>query len=229
MRNLFFLIILYTGTASALFAQNSEFSSGLLPSITFSSSITDNFQITAKTESMQEMFSSSFKNEDYFKYAYKRTDFQGFIAYKINPFWSAATGYQYRLVNADENAHRTIQQLALVQRKTGYRLGHRLRADQTFRDSESTEYRFRYRLSAEFALQGLEVDPGEFYLLISDEPIFSHQGDEQDIENRFVTSLGYYFSSRHRFEAGLDFRTDKILVDGKRNRLWINLGWKIKM
>lgn len=229
MRNLFLLIFLITGTGSAFYAQNSEFSSGLLPSITFSTPITENFQLTAKTESMQEMFSNSFQNGDYYEYSYKRTDLQGFIAYKINPFWSTAAGYQYRLVNADENAHRTIQQLALVQRKTGYRLGHRLRTDQTFRDSESTEYRIRYRLSAEFALQGLEVDPGEFYLLISDEPIFSYQGDEQDIENRFVTSLGYYFSSKHRFEAGLDFRTDKILVDGSRNRLWINLGWKIKM
>ncbi|MFW5820758.1 MAG: DUF2490 domain-containing protein [Bacteroidota bacterium] len=96
-------------------------------------------------------------------------------------------------------------------------------------DSESTEYRIHYRLSAEFALQGLELDPGEFYLLISDEPIFSHQGDEQDIENRLVINLGYYFSSTYRFEAGLDYRTDKILLEGSRNRLWLNLGWKIKV
>jgi len=229
MRNLFLLIILITGTRSTFYAQNSEFSSGLLPSITFSTPITENFQLTAKIESMQEMFSNSFENGDYFEYSYKRTDLQGFIAYKINPFWSAAAGYQHRLVKANDNAHRTIQQLALVQRKTGYRLAHRLRMDQTFQDSESTEYRFRYRLSAEVALQGLEVDTKEFYLLISDEPIFNLQGDEQDIENRLGTSLGYYYSSRQRFEAGLDFRTDKILLKGGRNRLWINLGWKIKI
>ncbi len=229
MRHSFFLFIIFSFTHHSFYAQNSEFSSGLLPSITFSTPFAENFQFTAKLESMQEMFSNDYKNGDYYEYSYKRTDLQGFVTYKINPFWSTAAGYQYRLVNANENAHRTIQQLALVQRKTGYRLGHRFRADQTFRDSESIEYRFRCRLSAEFPLQGLEVDPGEFYLLLSDEAIFSLQDDEKDVENRLVSSMGYYFSSRHRFEAGLDFRTDKILVNGSRNRLWINLGWKMKM
>ncbi|MFW5821241.1 MAG: DUF2490 domain-containing protein [Bacteroidota bacterium] len=227
MRHILSILIVFIPVI--LSAQKTEFSSGLLSSITFSTSITDNLQITAKAESMQEMLSNRSTIEVPYAYSYLKTDLQGFVSYRFNPFWSAAAGYQYRLINGDDNAHRAIQQLALVQRRTAYRLGHRFRTDQTFRDSESTEYRFRYRLSAEFSLQGQEVDPREFYLLISDEPIFSLQDDEQDIENRFSVNIGYYFSSRHRLEAGPDYRVDKLLSGGNRHRIWINLGWKIKI
>lgn len=58
---------------------------------------------------------------------------------------------------------------------------------------------------------------------------FNANGLVEDIENRLVANFGYYYSSSHRFEAGINFRTDKIILDSIRNRLWINLGWKIKM
>src|SRR3546814_11063084 len=65
--------------------------------------------------------------------------------------------------------HRFIQQLSIAQNALGLRIGHRFRTDQTFEKESATRYRLRYRLSAEKALNGQNVDPGELYLVANNE------------------------------------------------------------
>ncbi len=175
------------------------------------------------------MVTNTSETEANWGYYHDRTDFQGFAGTSLNPFISIAGGYQYRWDGDGDNSHRSIQQISLVQRKTSYRLGHRLRTDQTFLPTDSPEFRVRYRLVAEFPLSGNRIDPGEYYLIASNEPIFGIQGGTYKIENRLVCSLGHNFSKNQKLEAGLDYRTDDFLDGGLRQRLWLKVGFFVKI
>jgi len=221
------LLILFV-PALNLKAQNNSLYFGMLPEISMRLNLSKDFQFTFKVESMHDLYSMEGKGMEVWQYYYDRTDFQGFIGYKLNPFWSLAGGYQFRLENGGDVSHSLIQQVAYVQGRTGYRLGHRLRTDQQFKRSDKTEFRIRYRFSFELPLQGQEIDPGEFYLVLSDEPIFSIQDKETDLENRLLVKTGYFYNSRHRLETGIDYRIDQFLDNGSRNGVWYKIGWRIR-
>jgi hypothetical protein len=82
---------------------------------------------------------------------------------------------------------------------------------------------------AEFPLSGNKIDPGEYYLIASNEPIFGYQADSYNIENRLVCSLGYNFTKNQKLEAGLDYRADNFLDGGLRQRLWLKVGWFVNI
>ena len=158
-----------------------------------------------------------------------RTDLQGFIDYRISPLSRFALGYQYRILDVGNNSHRIIQQFSVIQILSGLRLSHRVRADQTFFRQRNTEFRIRYRINAEFPLQGRSIDNKEFYLIISAEPIFSVQGSETDIEGRLVGSVGYLFNRNNKLQLGPDYRIDRLLTEGLRQQIWLKIGWYLSI
>jgi hypothetical protein len=87
------------------------------------------------------------------------------------------------------------------------------------------KWRLRYRLSAEFPLEGQSLDAGEFYLITSGEPIYSWQDSAHDVEVRIATSLGYFISDKSELEVGLDYRMEKLLTDPYRQKMWVRIGW----
>lgn len=206
-------------------AQNQVFYTGFFPEAAVTGSVSEQLQLTFKVESQHGSYDTRQSEGERWEYFHDRTDLQGFLALKLNPFWKVSGGYQYRLEGGGgANSHRSIQQVAYVQRLLRSRLGHRLRADQTYHPTEATEFRLRYRLSVEIPLIGQSLDPGEFYLLLSDELIYSYQEGESEIENRLAGSLGHYFSKKAKLEAGLDYRTDRYIAEGFRQRLWLKVG-----
>jgi hypothetical protein len=224
MRTFLSFFVLFLLTLFAKGQQNS-FSGGLSPDVTVSYTSPKNLQFTGKIESQHFTYQEIPGNGNEWMHTHKATDFQFFLAYPIHPLWKLAGGYQYQLSGTGEHSHRAVQQLSHVQRKEGYRLGHRWRTDQTFYKAEKTQYRLRYRLSAEIALQGQQVDPGEVYLIVSNEFLYEIQDGEDDLENRLELALGRYFSKKQKLEVGLDYRTDQYLREGHRQRLWFTLGW----
>lgn len=109
------------------------------------------------------------------------------------------------------------------------RLAHRVVADQTFSESEATEYRLRYRLAAEVPLNGQSADAKEFYIKISNEYLNSVQSAEYDLEIRLVPLLGYTVTEKHKIEAGLDYRVNSFLGHNARHSFWISLNWFIEI
>ncbi|MCA1751407.1 MAG: DUF2490 domain-containing protein, partial [Flavobacteriales bacterium] len=91
------------------------------------------------------------------------------------------------------------------------------------------EFRLRYRLVAELPLEGYRIDPGEWYFITSNEPIFGVRGGTFSIENRLMGSLGHYFSNRQKLEGGIDYRTDSFLDGGLRQRFWFKVGWFVNI
>lgn len=225
-----YLLLLFCGLFQLLsFGQSRVSSGGLFPEAQLTYGLNNEIKITAKIESQHGMVRNSNEQEADVGYFHDRTDFQGFVGKSFNPFISVAVGYQYRWDGEGEHSHRSIQQVSFVQPASGYRLGHRVRTDQTFQPIAAPEFRLRYRLVAEIPLDGSRIDPGEFYLLTSNEPIFAIQGSTFNIENRLVASLGHYFSKKQKLEAGIDYRADNFLEGGLRQRVWLKVGWFVNI
>jgi len=210
-------LILYTVPRAA----GQDFNAGLMPEFAVSYKWSDKIQQIIKIESLHEMYESTSPG---FNYGHDQTDLQFFIQGTLNPFRKIAVGYQYRLENGSPNVHRFIQQAAFLQREYGFRIGHRLRTDQTIYVSDRAKFRFRYRLSAVIPLEGQSLDAGEFYLITSGEPIYSLQNLTSDLEIRFVGAIGFYINNRTKLEMGLDYRFEKLLISPTRQKLWLNTG-----
>ncbi|NNF34191.1 MAG: DUF2490 domain-containing protein [Saprospiraceae bacterium] len=213
----FFLITAATGHTQTFYG-------GLFPEIAVSTKIGKGYKYTFKVESMHGLFfDNEAVNKDW-NYFHDRTDLQTFISHKLTPFQNLTLGMQYR-VEEGHNTFRSIQQISFVVLRDHARMGHRIRADQTYLPDASDQYRIRYRFSYEKPLQGLDLNPGEIYLILSDEVIYSYVPSESDMENRINIAIGYYQNATNKFQIGIDFRTDKILEPGSRNRAWLKMGW----
>lgn len=206
-------------------AQTNRFSTGIFPEASLSYKLDKNYSITHKIETQHGIFDNQSQLNEEVEYSHVLTDLQTFIGRRINPFVKIDIGYQYRILDG-ENTHRPIQQVSILQRESRYRIGHRVRTDQTFFKQAEILWRFRYQLKGQIPLQGFELNPGEKYLSISNEVIYMNQNGEDDIENRFTTSLGFYFNDKNKLEIGFDYRTDDYLVDDRfRHRLWLKIGY----
>lgn len=220
MRFIIFLIFTFFITWTVAGAQS--FQGGLVPEIVFRYKWTDKIQHITKVESMHEFYQNK---PQMWNYVYDQTDIQTFVQFRLNPFWKVAGGYQYRLEGAGENTHRAIQQSAFVQKRTGFRFGHRWRTDQSFYPSDATKWRIRYRLSAEIPLQGQSLDTGEYFLVLSGEPIYALQEGLHDLESRLSSSLGYFANRNNNLEIGLDYRLENLLGSNIHHKLWLKFGW----
>nr|MBI1229104.1 DUF2490 domain-containing protein [Cytophagales bacterium] len=203
--------------------QRHRFTSGLFPEAQLTYDLSDAYYITHKIESQHGMFDAQRLNRE-LAYSHTLTDLQSFVGRRITPFVKVDLGYQYRIEDG-ENTHRPIQQVAILQRGNFFRIGHRIRTDQTFFSEEAVLLRLRYRYAVQLPLQGTQLDPGEKYLTLSNEVIYMTQSAEDDIENRLVASLGFYVDDNTKYEVGVDYRTDDYLVpDRFRSRLWLKFG-----
>ncbi len=173
---------------------------------------------------MHGLFFNEDKTNATWDYFHDRTDVQMFISHKLTLFKNLTAGAQYR-IEEGVNTFRTIQQISFLVLMEHLRIGHRIRADQTFLPDATDQYRIRYRFSVEKPLQGLDLNPGEIYIILSDELIYSYEPGESDMENRLNVALGFLLNSKNKLQIGIDFRTDKILKPGNRNRAWLKMGW----
>jgi len=140
-------------------------------------------------------------------------------------------GYLVRILE-NQVIHRTIQQFSIVSQYNRFRLAHRFSADQSFNLNPNEEfklkyvqYRLRYRIAAEFPLNGQSVDAREFYLKINNEYLYGWQNSGNDIEIRIVPIIGYNFVDKSKLELGLDYRLDSFLNATTRNSFWLSVNW----
>ena len=198
-------------------AQNND-TYGILPSANINYKLPRDWFTNFKAESRQELY----KND--FKYAYKLTELSLGAGTKVGLRTKVAAGYLLGIANR-EVYHRFIQQVSHVNKFPSFTLAHRLQTDQTTQKDEDTEYRIRYRLSAEVPLNGQTIDPREFYLKFSNEYLNSIQSGEYDLEIRVAGFLGYVFTPKTKFEIGIDNRIDAFIHDEIRNRFWFGLNF----
>lgn len=201
---------------------------GVLPQINLNISFPNNWRLNAKAESRQLFSEGQFKQNFKTAYRYDLTDIALIASKKTGVNNSLGAGYMIRFRN-NEVFHRFIQQYSIVRKYDLFRLGHRISTEQTIRNNNPVQFRLRYRIGVEKALNGKDVDPEEFYLKLNNEYLFSAESRETDLELRLMPALGYAFNDNNKFELGIDYRVNKIKSGNFRNQFWLYMGWFISM
>ncbi|MDO8951823.1 MAG: DUF2490 domain-containing protein, partial [Draconibacterium sp.] len=204
---------------------------GSMPSVNINNGLPDNWALHFKTESRLLFQSGQFGKEPIRDFDYVLSDISMIVSKKTGLNTNLGGGYLVRILE-NQVIHRTIQQISIVRKYNSFRLAHRFSADQSFNLSPNgefefkyVEYRLRYRIAAEFPLNGQSVDAREFYLKINNEYLYGWQNSEDDIEIRIVPLLGYNFEDNSKLEMGLDYRLDSFLNDHTQNSFWLSINW----
>lgn len=199
------------------FAQSS-FQLRILPSLNINKKLPRDWSVNFKTESRQSLY-----RED-FDYDYLLTDFSMAVAKKTGISTSFVAGYLLRV--AEEGLiNRTIQQMNIIRRYVGFRVAHRISADQTFQEISDSEFRLRYRASAEIPLNGQSLDPKEFFLKLNNEYLNELYKGAYDLEIRGATYIGYTITPANKMELGIDYRWDSFVTGSPRHRIFIGLNF----
>ena len=122
-----------------------------------------------------------------------------------------------------------MEQLTLVQAFNAFRMAHRIAVDETFGGEAPLEVRLRYRIGAEFPLNGLFVDPNEFYFKITNEYLNKFSDGAYDLEARLVPTLGYLITDTNKVEFAFDYRVDSFIDGGGANNFWLGINWYLKL
>lgn len=95
---------------------------------------------------------------------------------------------------------RTWLQLNMSQYEKRLKFEHRYRAEQRW-TSDGFRNRFRYRFSSVYPLNSKKIEPGTFYLNISDEIFFTNRAPYFE-RNRFFVGAGHEFSNLFSLQLG---------------------------
>ncbi|SKB80802.1 DUF2490 domain-containing protein [Daejeonella lutea] len=217
----FFLFIVFFLSISVLGSAQNQI--GLIPQINTDFKISDSWKVNAKTEGRQVFLQNPYP-DDMNQRQFERLDLEFVATKKLAGQDALGAGYLIRR-SKRSFTHRFIQQYSITQKLVGSRLAHRFRTDQTLEKDKSMQFRLRYRLSWEKALNGQEVDAKEFYLKLNNEYLGILQKAEANLEIRGLASLGYNFSDRDQIETGIDYRLEKVLDPLPVHKLFLNVGF----
>ncbi len=218
-----FLVFLIIINSKSICAQN-QIRSGFLPSINYNHKVNKYWDVNFKFESRHFIFDNTTAQSSNFKYNYSLSDLSALAGRKVGLNSKIVLGALTR-IEPNALAYRTIEQFIFQTKIGDFRVAHRIASEQTFSSNESTEFRLRYRLSAEIPLSGLKVDVQEFYFKFNTEVLNSIQENEYDLEFRIVPNLGYIINERHKIELGLDHRFDSFLNNKTRFTSWFTINW----
>ncbi len=199
----------------------SNVSVGFLPRVNLAVELSKNLNLNTSVESRHAVFRSL---EEDITYDIRLTDFAAILSYRVSTGTSLNGGYQLRLVN-NHSLHRFIQQINLISTREPYRFGHRLAFDQTIGPDFPMEFRTRYRFALDRPLNGNRLDPGEFYMKLSNEVLWAIQSGNHDIELRIKPLIGYAFKGSSKLEAGIDYRFNEFTYSASDHDFWFSLTW----
>jgi hypothetical protein len=212
------MVLCCSVTFSALHCQG-LWNFGLLPEVTLGHRVSDDWKFSFQVESMQETHRGLGIEGMTQDYRYVRTDLTGIVSLRLGPLSKTGFGYMYRITGG-EIVHRAIQQYAWVRRYARYRVGHRIRTDQTWQEGRSPVYRARYRWAADIPLSGQTLDPGELYTVPSLEQLGIISSGAGEGETRFMWRLGILAKKGMKFEMGIDHRWNGYVQNNDSHQNW---------
>jgi hypothetical protein len=169
--------------------------------------------------------------DDTVLYKIRQVQISHFSALKLDLKQSIALGLMYRNRDVFENSRNEVRLTQQYNRKSIFktlRFGHRFRSEQRFYD-EFTAFRFRYRLALDIPLQGLKLDVGETYLVVTNEGLLtSTKIHKPEIEYRISPSLGVLLSEDLNLEFGVELRLDKLNIK-MEERIFLNTSIELKL
>jgi hypothetical protein len=119
------------------------------------------------------------------------------------------------------NEFRITQEYIHVKKYNALRLAHRFKLDQRTFESLSPEFRFRYRFSLDMPLNGLKLDPGEFYALISTETLLNNgTAFAPEWDQRFNLAIGNQVLENMKGQVDIQYRGEDFTARTK-NRIFL--------
>lgn len=222
MRSTLILFFLFICVFQASFAQNRF---GIMPQINVDFKLTDGWKVNSKLENRQILYQNPYDGTGG-RVEFERTDLDVIITRDKGVLKGLGAGYMIRRQDIDGSfVHRFIQQYSFSRELTGINLAHRFRTDQTLEENEATQYRLRYRISLEKPLNGLEVDPKEFYLKFSNEYVGILKDQVGNLEIRAGSSVGYNLTDNTQLETGFDYRAEELIGSNTEHLLWLTIGF----
>lgn len=181
-------------------------------------------------KSLQKGYSINFKNEYRFSenggnLTPQLSDFSLMLGKKLGVNHHLSVGFLTRFENTDA-IPRSIIQYTYLQKLTRFKIAYRLVSDQTFEETNSALFRYRFRVMTEIPLSGQELNENEFYLKLGNEYLNGWQSKNYSFEVRGITALGYEFNPKNKIEAGIDYRFRA--TPSRRSTAWLNLCWYLK-
>ena len=208
-------------------AQN-RYEIGGLPTLNFNKKITKKWSVNFQYATRHLFKSGDFGGDSNTNYDFILSDYTLLTSKKVGLNNKLTGGLLYRREQG-ETILRAIQQFTIVRRYANFRLAHRFVTDQTFEDQEDFAFRFRYRLASEIPLNGNVADTNEFYLKINNEYLQLFQGNQYDIEIRFIPMLGYVLKNGQKVEFGLDYRVNNFMNADAEHTFWTGINWFIQL
>lgn len=222
MRRLLILGLFFISVFCGYGQDRQTFFTGFFPEVSLTKKLENSNKLNFKVENQHVIYDNRIGDKPQFDHY--RTDVMGFYDWKLTASTSAAIGLFHRFQDGVDG-NRIIQQYAFLNRLRDFRIGHRIRTDQTFTRGQKVEWRLRYRVASEFPLNGATLDPGESYFMISNEPIFSLKGGGFNLENRLILTLGKLYAKSQKLEYSIDYRTDGFFNNRFRTRLWPKISY----
>lgn len=205
-----------------------NFRTGTLPQINVNIKLAPGWKLNTKLEARQIFFEREPETALSRRLRYERTDLSTVITRKISADNTLGAGYLARW-DGKEFTHRLIQQFSNVQNLEVISLAHRVVTDETFRPSESPEFRARYRLGLELPLSGRQIDPREFYSKVSNEYLGIWSEGDADLEIRGLLALGYNATDSNKIELGVEYRVNEFDNPSKAQQFWLTIGWFVSI
>lgn len=151
------------------------------------------------------------------EFTIRQLDLAHFSNLKIRDNQSVGFGIQYRFRGffdrAQQNELRLVQQYNSTKSNRGLRLGNRFRTEQRFTQNNSI-HRFRYRFAADFPLQGVSLDVGEAYLILSTEALLSIAKNQfPEYDQRITINLGWLLEKKSKLQIGAEYRAENYSRD----------------
>lgn len=131
--------------------------------------------------------------------------------------------YRFNSIGKDgiSNEFRITQEYIHIFKYEALRLAHRLKLDQRTFEALSPEFRFRYRISLDMPLNGLKLDPGEFYALISAETLLnSGTAFEPEWDQRINLSIGNQILENIKLQIDAQYRGEDF-TSATKNQIFL--------
>lgn len=197
---------------------------GLLPTLNLNQQLKQDWRINYQWQSRWILAEGLFSEPSATQFNYRLSDFSVIGSKKVQGNKRLAVGFLLRVVGEDQR-FRLLQQYTSVQKFPGFRLGHRLRTDQTWGGNDASTFRLRYRLSFDLPLNGSSTNPNELYFKLNHEYLGALEEREVSLEVRLTPMIGLLITDNNKVETGLDYRFDKIGAPQSKHSFWWAINW----
>jgi hypothetical protein len=146
------------------------------------------------------------------KLSVRQIDLSHFSNLTIDFNKSIGLGVQYRFREVFEKDRtdelRFTEQFNANHKNGSIRLGNRFRTEQRITPSR-TVHRFRYRFAIDLPLEGLELDTGETYLVLTTESLMSiGKGMRPMYDQRLTSQIGWSLPKGLKLQFGIQYRLE---------------------